>query len=106
MMQTLAHLLHQNPGFRSARLLTFDLPQPPQWNREDSDANATGQTVRLKDMLARVRRLPGDEDVVASDHGIFDVMMYEHSGLQLEGALPEQSGVTERVMERYISPES
>src|SRR5438876_2289222 len=46
MMQTLAHLLHQNPGFRSARLLTFDLPQPPQWNREDSDANATGQIVR------------------------------------------------------------
>ena len=104
MMQTLAHLLHQNPGFRSDRLLTFDLPQPPQWNREDSDANAAGQIVRLKDMLTRVRRLPGVEDVVASDHGILDGMMYEHSGLQLEGALPEQSAVTESVIGRYISP--
>jgi len=104
MMQTLAHLLHQNPGFRSDRLLTFDLPQPPQWNREDSDANAAGQIVRLKDMLTRVRRLPGVEDVVATDHGILDGMMYEHSGLQLEGALPEQSAVTESVIGRYISP--
>ena len=105
MMQTLAHLLHQNPGFRTDHLLTFDLPQPPQWNRKDSDANATGQIVRLKDMLAQVRRLPGVEDVVASDHGILDGMMYEHSGLQLEGALPEQSAVTESVIARYISPD-
>jgi putative ABC transport system permease protein len=105
MMQTLAHLLHQNPGFRTDHLLTFDLPQPPQWNRKDSDANATGQIVRLKDMLAEVRRLPGVEDVVASDHGILDGMMYEHSGLQLEGALPEQSAVTESVIARYISPD-
>jgi predicted permease len=105
MMQTLAHLLHQNPGFRTDHLLTFDLPQPPQWNRKDSDANATSQIVRLKDMLSRVRRLPGVEDVVASDHGMLDGMMYEHSGLQLEGALPEQSAVTESVIGRYISPD-
>jgi predicted permease len=105
MMQTLAHLLHQNPGFRTDHLLTFDLPQPPQWNRKDSEANATGQIVRLKDMLAQVRRLPGVEDVVASDHGMLDGMMYEHSGLQLEGALPEQSAVTESVIARYISPD-
>jgi putative ABC transport system permease protein len=105
MMQTLAHLLHQNPGFRTDHLLTFDLPQPPQWNRKDSDANATSQIVRLKDMLSRVRRLPGVEDVVASDHGMLDGMMYEHSGLQLEGALPEQYAVTESVIGRYISPD-
>jgi predicted permease len=105
MMQTLAHLLHQNPGFRSDHLLTFDLPQPPQWDRRDSDANATSQIVRLKDVLSRVGRLPGVEDVVASDHGILDGMMYEHSGLQLEGALPEQSAVTESVIGRYISPD-
>jgi len=105
MMQTLAHLLHQNPGFRTDHLLTFDLPQPPQWSLKDSDSNAAAQIVRLKDMLSRVRRLPGVEDVVASDHGILDGMMYEHSGLQLEGALPEQSAVTESVIGRYISPE-
>src|SRR5437879_10389557 len=105
MMQTLAHLLHQNPGFRTDHLLTFDLPQPPQWNQKDSESSATGQIVRLKDMLAQVRRLPGVEEVVASDHGILNGMMYEHSGLQLEGALPEQSAVTERVIARYISPD-
>jgi predicted permease len=103
MMQTLAHLLHQNPGFRTDRLLTFDLPQPPQWNRKDSEGHAAGQIARLKDMLAQVRRLPGVEEVVASDHGLLNGMMYEHAGLQLEGALPEHSTETEGVVERYIS---
>ena len=104
MMQTLAHLLHQNPGFRTDHLLTFDLPQPPQWNRKDSEGHAAGQIAQLKDMLAQVRRLPAVEDVVASDHGILDGMYFEHSGLQLEGALPEYSAVAESVIERYISP--
>ena len=105
MMQTLAHLLHQNPGFRTDHLLTFDLPQPPQWNRKDSDASAAGQIVRLKDTLAQVRHLPGVEEVVASDHGILDGMMYEHSGLQLDGALSGQSAVTESIIARYTSPD-
>jgi predicted permease len=104
MMQTLAHLLHQNPGFSTDHLLTFDLPQPQQWNRRDSEGRAAGQIARLKDMVAQVRRLPGVEEVVASDHGILDGMYFEHSGLQLEGALPEQSTVTEGVIARYISP--
>jgi len=104
MMQTLAHLLHQNPGFRTDHLLTFDLPQPPQWNRKDSEGHAAGQIAQLKDMLAQVRRLPAVEDIVASDHGILDGMYFEHSGLQLEGALPEYSAVAESVIERYISP--
>ena len=104
MMQTLAHLLHQNPGFRTDHLLTFDLPQPPQWNRKDSEGHAAGQIAQLKDMLAQVRRLPAVEDIVASDHGILDGMYFEHSGLQLEEALPEYSAVAESVIERYISP--
>jgi predicted permease len=104
MMQTLAHLLHQNPGFRTDHLLTFDLPQRSNWNRKDSEGHAAGQIARLKDMVAQVRRLPGVEDVVASDHGILDGMYFEHSGLQLEGALPESSAVTEGVIARYISP--
>jgi len=104
MMQTLAHLLDQNPGFRTDHLLTFDLPQPPLGNRKDSEASAAGQIVRMKEMLAQVRHLPGVEETVASDHGILNGMMYEHSGLQLDGALPEQSAVTEGVIARYISP--
>jgi predicted permease len=104
MMQTLAHLLHQNPGFRTDHLLTFDLPQAPQWNRQDSEARAASQIARLKDMVTQVRELPGVEDVMASDHGLLNGMMYEHSGLRLEGALPEHSAVTEGVIARYISP--
>src|SRR5216683_2421562 len=104
MMQTLAHLLHQNPGFRTDHLLTFDLPQPPFVSEKDSGGRAATQVTELKNMLAQVRQLPGLEDVVASDHGILDGMYFEHSGLQLEGALPEQSTVTEGVIARYISP--
>jgi len=104
MVQTLAHLLHQNPGFRTERLLTFDLPQPPQGNAKDSEASTAGQIIRLKDMQALVRRLPRVEEVVASDHGILNGMYFEHSGLKLEGALPENSAVTEGVIVRFISP--
>jgi len=104
MMQTLAHLLHQNPGFRTDHLLTFDLPQPPDLDEKISEGNTAAHFARLKDMVAQVRRLPGVEEVVASDHGLLNGMMYEHSGLRLEGALPEHSGVTEGVIERYVSP--
>src|SRR5216683_6801452 len=104
MMQTLAHLLHQNPGFRTDHLLTFDLPQPPLGNRKDSEERAAGQIARLKDMLAQVRRLPGVEEVVASDHGMLDGMYFEHSGLKLEGALPQYFAPSEGLIERYISP--
>ncbi len=103
MMQTLAHLLRQNPGFRTDHLLTFDLPQPPQWKGKDSEGRTAGQIARLKEMLAQVRRLPGVE-VVASDHGILDGMAFEHSGLKLEGALPQYLAVDEGVIERYVSP--
>ncbi len=48
--------------------------------------------------------MPGVEEVVASDHGLLNGMMYEHSGLRLEGALPENAAVTEGVVARYISP--
>jgi putative ABC transport system permease protein len=104
MMQTLAHLLHQNPGFRTDHLLTFDLPLGPQRNKKDFEGRADSQIARLKDMVAQVRRLPGVEEVVASDHGLLNGMMYEHAGLQLEGALPENAAVTEGVVARYISP--
>jgi len=104
MMQTLAHLLRQNPGFRTDHLLTFDLPQPSQRSRKDSEERAAAQIARMQDMLAQVRRLPGVEEAVASDHGMLDGMYFEHSGLKLEGALPEYSAPAEGLVERYISP--
>jgi predicted permease len=104
MMQTLSHLLHQNPGFRTDHLLTFDLHQPPNWDLKDPEEMAIGQINRLRDIVAQVRRLPGVEEVAASDHALLNGMMYEHSGLRLEGALPEHSAVTEGVVARYTSP--
>jgi putative ABC transport system permease protein len=104
MMQTLAHLLHQNPGFRTDHLLTFDLPQPPNGNEKESEGRAASQIARLKEMLAEVRRLPGVEDIVASDHGVLDGMMFSHAGLKLEGALPEEKVITEGIVSRYLSP--
>jgi putative ABC transport system permease protein len=105
MVQTLAHLLRQNPGFHTDRLLSLDLPQPPQSESNAPDGNTPAQVARLRELLAQVRRLPGVENVAASDHGILNGMMYEHSGLRIEGALPERSAITESVIEQYISPD-
>jgi putative ABC transport system permease protein len=104
MMQTLAHLLYQNPGFRTDHLLTFDLPQPPKWNEKDSEGRAASQIARVKEMLTEVSRLPGVEGVVASDHGVLNGMAFSSAGLKLEGALPEKAAVTEGVVSRYLSP--
>jgi predicted permease len=104
MMQTLAHLLHQNPGFRTDHLLTFDLPQPPIVDEKEAEGRTAAQIAQVKNMLAQVRQLPGVEEVVASDHGLLNGMMYEHAGLRLEGALQEDSSVTQGVVTRYISP--
>jgi putative ABC transport system permease protein len=104
MLQTLSHLLHQNPGFRTDHLLTFHLPLPPQPNLKNAEDRAATQINQLKTMLTQVRQLPGVQAVVASDHGLLDGMMFEHSGLRLQDALPEKSSVVESVLSRYVSP--
>jgi len=104
MMQTLAHLLRQNPGFRTDHLLTFDLPQPPQREEKDAEKRAIGQIARIKQILTDVGATPGVEDVVAADHGVLNGMRFLHAGLKLDGALPEKAVVTEGVVYRYLSP--
>jgi predicted permease len=104
MMQTLAHLLHQNPGFRTDHLLTLDLPQPSKWNEKLSEERTAAQTAHLKEILADVGGLPGVNEVVASDHGLLGGMTFSNAGLKLEGALPERSAVGEGVAARYLSP--
>jgi predicted permease len=104
MMQTLLHLLHQNPGFRTDGLLTFDLPQPLNGNEKPSDLLETRQVARLKEILEEVRRIPGVDNVVASDHGVLNGMRFSHAGLKLDGALSEKSTITEGVVSRALSP--
>ena len=106
MVQTLAHLLRQNPGFRTENVLTFDLPQSsmPTPVLQPDDALVDRQAQQLQEISALVRQLPGVTDVAAADHGVLNGMRYVHSGLQLENvsgeALPDQ-----HVLERYVSPD-
>jgi len=104
MMQTLANLMSQNPGFRTDHLLTFDLPQTTSPNEKESEARTTRQIARLKQTLADVRQVPGVEDVVASDHGMLNGMIYSHAGMQLEGVPPEKAAISEGMTTRPISP--
>lgn len=104
MLQTLAHLLHQNPGFRTDHLLTFDLPQQSNWNERVSEARAASQIARLKEMLEEIRRLPGVEDVVASDHGVLNGTVSSHAGMKLDGVPPEKKTVAEGIAERHVTP--
>jgi predicted permease len=105
LVQTLAHLLYQNPGFRTDHLLTFELPQPPDVPGKDAEARATGQIARMKEILTDVKSLPGVTDAVASDHGLLNGRLFSHAGLKLEGSLPGKSVISEGIVSRYLSPE-
>ena len=105
MVQTLAHLLRQNPGFRTENVLTFDLPQssmPTPVLRPD-DALVDQQTQQLQEISDLVRQLPGVTDVATADHGVLNGMRYVHSGLQLENVSDEALS-DQHVLERYVSP--
>jgi len=104
MMQTLAHLLYQNPGFRTDHLLTFDLPQQQNWDEKGADARAASQIARMRQIMTDVRRLPGVQDVAASDHGVLNGLMFSHAGTKLEGVSPEKAKILEGVVSRYLSP--
>ncbi len=104
MVQTLAHLLYQNPGFHTDHLLTFDLPQPPITDEKNSDAQVTHEIARLQQMVAEVRRLPGVQDIAASDHGVLNDLMFSNAGIKLEGVLPEKAGLSEGIVSRSLSP--
>ncbi len=104
MVQTLAHLLYQNPGFRTDHLLTFNLPQPPNWDEKDADRHAASQIARMKQIMADVRRLPGVQDVAASDHGVLNGLEFSHAGIKLEGVSSQKPEISEGIVSRYLSP--
>jgi predicted permease len=104
MIQTLAHLLYQNPGFRTDHLLTFDLPQPPKGDENGAEERARNQIAHMKQIMEEVRRLPGVQDVAASDHGVLNGMVFSHAGTKLEGVPPENAEALEGLTSRYLSP--
>jgi predicted permease len=104
MTQTLANLLYQNPGFRTDHLLTFDLPQPPNWNEKEADTRAESQIARLQQIIADVGRLPGVEDLAASNLGVLNGIYFSHAGIKLEGVPAEKAEISEGIVSRYLSP--
>ena len=104
MVQTLAHLLRQNPGYRIDHVLTFDLPQPRGSGEGDEDAFADQQIERIREISQGVGRLPGVLGVAAADHGVLSGMRFAHWGMELEDAPADKSLLQGDVMEQYVSP--
>jgi predicted permease len=103
MTQTLYNLLHQNPGFRTDHLLTFNLPGS-RFTDERDPKLVEQQIARLNELLAQLRRVPGVEGVTASDHGLLGGMMMMESNLKVEGETPAKSGEERAANTRYIYP--
>jgi predicted permease len=104
MTQTLAHLLHQDPGFRTDHVLTLDLPQKTKWFEKSSEAEVAKQVATMRQLLIDVRRLPGVESVVAADHGMLNGVVFSNAGIKLEGALPEYAHSPVGISARFLSP--
>jgi putative ABC transport system permease protein len=104
MTQTVYNLLHQDPGFRTDRLLTFNLPSPPVSNENDDKKMQRRQTEQLKKILEQVRVVPGVESVTASDPGLLTGMSKMQSNLQVDGAIPARKGEQRAAKMRYIDP--
>jgi predicted permease len=104
MTQTVSHLLHQNPGFRTDHLLTFDLPQPTVWSAEEAVREIKKQTERFKNIVEDVQRVPGVAAVTASDHGVLIGMQMMEANLRVDGAIPSTSKVERTASARYIFP--
>lgn len=102
MTRTLYNLLHQNPGFRTDHLLTFDLPNAIGPVPDDQYLAKSVQ--RVQQVLEQVRAVPGVEAVTASDHAVLDGMAMEQGGFQVEGAIPPREGETRAAHARLVYP--
>ena len=104
MTLTLSRLLHQDPGFRTDHLLSFDLPQPPVTDTADAEATMKKQSVRLREMVEKIQKVPGVAEATASDHGVLSGMIMMESDLLVDGAIPASKNETRTANARYIYP--
>lgn len=102
MTLTLSRLLHQDPGFRTDHLLSFDLPQPRPANPDNKDEVL--QPTRIQEIVGKIQQVPGVAEVTASDHGILSGMMMMESELLVDGAIPPVGKETRTAATRYIYP--
>jgi len=104
MTLTVSRLLHQNPGFRTDHLLSFDLPQPPISETDNQVALIKKQAEQFKDIVEKIRLVPGAEAVTASDHGVLAKMTMMMGSLQVDGAIPPASKEERHAGARYVYP--
>jgi len=104
MLQTLARLLHQDAGFRTDNLLTFDLHRPAVESDSERRKGVSAQTQQIKDIIQNIQSLPGVQSVGAANYGLLDGNVFVHSGLRVEGSATVDSGSSFAVSGRYVSP--
>jgi predicted permease len=98
-------LLHQNPGFRTDHLLTFDLPQAPSTGTESETSAAIGKQFEdFKTIIDMVGHVAGVAAVTASDHGLLIGMSMMQSNLIVDNAIPSRAGETRAASARYVFP--
>jgi len=102
MTLTLSRLLHQDPGFRTDHLLSFDLPQPPFADPENVESIL--QPGYIRKIVAKIQQIPGVAEVTASDHGVLTGMMMMQGGLIVDGAIPVSSKEARIARARYVYP--
>jgi predicted permease len=103
MTQTVYNLLHQNPGFRTDHLLSFDLPTPPIYDIPGPKF-VQEYVARVKQVIEQVQLVPGVAAVTASDHALLTGMRMMQAGLDAEGALPPKTGEERYAKARYVCP--
>jgi predicted permease len=104
MTLTVSRLLHQNPGFRTDHLLSFDLPQPPIAESDNRVAVTKKQSAQFKDIVEKIRLVPGVAAVTASDHGVLAGLTMMMGSLKVDGAIPSTSKEERHAGARYVYP--
>ena len=105
MTLTLSRLLHQNPGFRTDHLLSFDLPQAPFDTNLDERAFVEKSAAHVREIVEKIRQVSGVADVTVSDHGVLTGMIMMQADLLVDGALPLSSNEVRHASTRYIYPD-
>ena len=104
MTLTLSRLLHENTGFRTDHLLSFDLPQPRYNFAADPEGKAfiKTQAAHLQEVVAKIQEVPGVAEVTVSDHGVLSGLMMMQAGLVVDGAIPASTKETRTATTRYV----
>jgi putative ABC transport system permease protein len=104
MTLTVSRLLHQNPGFRTDHLLSFDLPQPSAADSDDRVTMVKKQSAQLKEIVEKIRLVPGVAAITASDPGVLTGMTMMMGSLQVDDAIPPTSKEKRQAGARYVYP--